>query len=77
MSANDLTQINVPVGAAPGAVRVSRIHRITECANLTCFNRSDEGAFAAVTIHPPSGRHRAVTLLLCVPCVEAVAAVIR
>lgn len=83
MATDDLIRkVNVPGGSAPGAPTASvvspfRISRIIECANLTCFNRSNEGAFAAVTIHHPSARHRPVTLLLCMPCVEAVTAVMQ
>lgn len=73
MATDDRTQM---IGTAT-TVRPFRLHRLTECANLTCFNRSSEGQFGAVTLSSPSNRHRPVTLLLCIPCAEAVSAVVQ
>lgn len=70
------TNTSVQAASPVSVVKPFRVHRVTECANLTCFNRSSEGQFGVATISSQTGRHRAVSLLLCMPCIEALSEVV-
>lgn len=66
----------IPEGEPPeGRYRMAMVNR---CANQACSNRAGEGTMAVLTAHTTRPvATRDVTLILCAPCAEYLARMLR
>lgn len=54
-----------------------RLTVVDRCANQWCPNRQDEGRMVVLAVHVGREAKRDVTLILCAPCGEYLARMIR